>query len=157
MKTSIPGLVISCIILFISLIMLPTYFIGVINWRSDQNTAQTAARNFVDMVIDNRQITERAMSDLNLSLAGCSTTYTYKYYREEKITNPLVDASGKPTGQVEVTWAYVEVTPDTIWNTGDICTIVVKQEGMNMFQRVAMALLGTSYNTIEIRLSGMVR
>lgn len=156
MKTSVTGLVISCIILFISLIMLPTYFIGVINWRSDQNTAQTAARNFVDMVIDNRQITERAMSDLNLSLAGCSNTYTYEYYREEKITNPKIDESGNVIG-VEITWVYVEVTPETVWNTGDICTIVVRQQGMNMFQRVAMALMGTSYNTVEIRLSGMVR
>ena len=52
------------------------------------NKCQSAARNFVDMVIDNGQVSDRALSDLNLSVASCSSTFTYEYYREERVTNP---------------------------------------------------------------------
>ena len=94
MRNSIVGIIISVIILFISLIVLPTYFVGVIQWRDDMNTCQTAARNFVDMVIDNGQINERAVTDLNLSLGGCYSTFTYEIYREgmfETFFNPQND------------------------------------------------------------------
>lgn len=152
MRNSVVSMVLGVILLFLSLIILPTYFIGVINWRNDLNTCQTAARNFVDMVIDNGQITDKCLSDLNLSLASCSSTFTYEFYREEKTTNP-----GATTGTSQTTWNHADVTTDTIWHTGDICTIVITQRGSNPFQKIAQMILGTSYSKIEVRLSGMVR
>ena len=83
MRGSVVGMVVAIIVAFISLILLPAYFIGIINWRTDMNTCQNCARNFVDMVIDNGQITDRALSDLNLGLASCSSTFTYEVYKEE--------------------------------------------------------------------------
>lgn len=151
MRNSIIGTVLGVIILFLGLTILPIYYIGIVNWRDDMNTCQTAARNFVDMVIDNSQITDKALSDLNLSLASCSSNFTYEYYREEKVTNP--DGAG---GSV-TTWNHVEVDENTVWRTGDICTIVITQRGMSVYQRIGAALLGTSYSNIEIRLSAMVR
>ena len=153
MRNSIVATVIGIIILFVSLIVLPAYFLGIIHWRSDMNTAQTAARNFVDMVIDNGQITDKALSDLNLSLSGCSSTFTYEYFREERVINP----DPVHTGQVKVEWVYTAVDDDTIWNSGDLCTIVITQRNMNLFQRLSAMLLGSSYNNMEIRLTGMVR
>lgn len=153
MRNSVVGLVFGILILFVSLIILPTYFIGLINWRTDMNKCQTAARNFVDTVIDNGRVTDRALSDLNLELAGCSSTFTYEYYREERVANP-VDPS---TGTIDIEWVYVDVTPDMVWRTGDFCTIVIRQQGLNVFQRISAALLGTQYNKMEIRLTGMVR
>lgn len=153
MRQSIVSNVIAIIILFVSLIVLPAYFIGIINWRSDMNTCQTAARNFVDMVIDNGKISEKALTDLNLSIASCSGDFVYEYYREEKVVNPDPDHSG----QYITTYAHVEVDQNTEWRTGDIVTIVVTQKSMNLFQRLSNALMGASYNNIEIRLAGMVR
>lgn len=152
MRNSVVSMVMGIIILFLSLVILPTYFIGVINWRNDLNTCQTAARNFVDMVIDNGQITDKCLSDLNLSLASCSSTFTYEYFREEKSTNP-----GGIAGSAVTSWNFTEVTTDTAWRTGDIVTIVITQRGVNPFQRISQMILGTSYSTIEVRLSGMVR
>lgn len=153
MRQSIVSNVIAIIILFVSLIVLPSYFIGIINWRSDMNTCQTAARNFVDMVIDNGKISDKALTDLNLSIASCSGDFVYEYYREEKVVNPDPDNAG----QYIVTYAHVDVDKDTEWRTGDIITIVVTQKSMNLFQRLSNALMGASYNNIEIRLAGMVR
>ncbi len=151
MRQSVVSNVLGIIILFIMLIVLPSYYLGIINWRNDMNTCQSAARNFVDMVIDNGQINDKALSDLNLSLASCSSTFTYTYYREEKTTNP------DGMGGAKTTWNYVEVSPDTVWRSGDICTIVITQKGLSVYQRIASAILGTSYSRIEVRLSGMVR
>lgn len=152
MRQSVVGIIVSIVILFVSIIVLPTYFIGVINWRSDMNECQTAARNFVDMVIDNGSITEKAMTDLNLSIASCHGAFTYEYFREEKIVNPTAS-----NGDYKATWVHVEVDENTKWRTGDICTIVIKQRSASLFQRLSSVLLGTSFNNIEIRLSGMVR
>lgn len=146
MRDSIIGKVIGVIILFYSLIVLPTYFVGVIQWRNDMNTCQAAARNYIDMVIDNGQINERAVTDLNLSLGSCYSTFTYNVYREEKITNP--------TG---TSWVYVDIEDDTVWRTGDIVTIEITQEGSNIFQSLSAMMLGTSYQKVDVRLAGMVR
>lgn len=151
MKNNVVGTVISVIVLFLSLIILPSYFIGIIDWRNDLNICQTSARNFVDMVIDNQQITEKALSELNLSIASCTSSFTYEYYREEKVTNPGAD------GTIETSWVYTEVTPDTKWRTGDIVTIIIKQNGLNVFQRISTVLIGTPFYSTDIRLSGMVR
>lgn len=155
MRQSVVSNVIAVIILFVSIIVLPAYFIGIINWRSDMNICQTAARNFVDMVIDNGQITEKALTDLNLSIASCTGNFTYEYYREEKVVNP--NPGTGVSGDYITTWVHVEVDEDTVWRTGDICTIVITQKSMNIFQRLSNALIGASYNNIEVRLSGMVR
>lgn len=158
MRNSIVGVIIGVIILFLSLIVLPTYYISIVNWRDDMNTCQTAARNFVDMVIDNGQITDKALSDLNLSLAGCTGTFTYEYYKEEKTTNPaVVMINGVETMGSETTWNVVEVNDETIWREGDLITIVIHQNGLNLYQRLSSAILGSSFTTVEIRLSGMVR
>lgn len=153
MKNNVVGIVISVIVLFMSLIVLPTYFIGIVNWRNDRAICLSAARNFVDMVIDNGYVSEKALADLNLSIASCSTTYSYEYYREEKITNPGVIGGD----DFETTWVYVEVTPDTKWRKGDIVTIVITQESVNIFQRIAASILGTPFYDTNIRIPGMVR
>lgn len=152
MRNSIVATVLGVIILFIALIVLPSYYMGVIHWRDDVNTCQTAARNFVDMVIDNGQITDRSLSDLNLSLAGCHSTFTYEYYREQRVTNP-----DPVNGEAVVEWVHTEVDEDTNWYSGDLVTIVITQQDQSLFQKLSSFLLGSSYNNIEIRLTGMVR
>lgn len=159
MRSSIVGTILGAIILFVSLIILPIYFVSIINWRDDMNTVQTAARNFVDMVIDNGQITDKALSDLNLSLAGCTGTFTYEYYKEEKTTNPAVkvDDTGATYTTTETTWNTVEVGNNTVWREGDLVTIEIHQSGMNLFQRLASATMGSYFTNVDVRLSGMVR
>ena len=70
MKVSIAGMAVQIFILFFSLIVLPIYFMSIIQYYKDVNRIQTAERNFVDYVIDNRQVSDAAMSELNLSIAA---------------------------------------------------------------------------------------
>lgn len=152
MRNSITGIVIGVIILFIGAILLPIYFIACINWRDDMNTAQTAARNFVDKVIDTREVSEEALTDLNLALATTTCNFNYTYYRETKVVNP-----GETDGSTHTTWQPAEITSNTIWKTGDIVTIEITQTSDGLFQRFAQGFLGMGFNRREVRLSGMVR
>ena len=152
MKQSVIGIILGVILLFISMIILPTYFMSVITYRDDLNKAQVASRNFVDSVIDNGKISDRAISDLNLELAACTSTFTYKIVREEKIVQPIGN-----TGKVETTWMVTEITDDTQWASGDIVTIVIEQQGLNLYQKLAMLMPGAWFHTQDVRMSGMVR
>lgn len=151
MKQSNIGIILGVIILFISTIILPTYFMSVITYRDDLNKAQVAARNFVDSVIDNGMISERAISDLNLDLAACTSTFTYRIVREEKIVQPTEG------GGVETTWMVTEIVDGTEWASGDIVTVIIEQQGLNLYQKLAMLMPGAWFYTQDVRMSGMVR
>lgn len=156
MRISIPSLVLSVILLFLSLIVLPIYFVSIINYRDDLNTVQTASRNFIDRAIDTKEITEDMVADLNLQLASCNSTFTYTVSKEVKVTNPKGDGSG----EVVTTWIYTDVNDGLVGTTfasGDFVTITVRQVGISVFQRLSSGFLGTQYHTRECNLSGMVR
>lgn len=151
MRNSIVGVILGVIILFIGMVLMPIYYVAVMNWRDDMNTAQTAARNFVDSVIDTKEVSEEALTDLNLALATTTCNFNYKYYRETKVVNP------NGSGATHTTWQAAEIKSDTIWKTGDIITIEITQTSDGLFQRFAMGFLGMGFNRREVRLSGMVR
>lgn len=153
MRNSTVGLIMGIVILFLSFNVLTIYFIGCIQWRDDMNTVQSSTRNFVDSVIDTRGISEDALADFNLSLASCQSSYTYKIYHEEIVTNP--DPTADDPNATRTTWVY---TDDLInWNTGDFVTVEVKQVSENFFQRIASTMLSMVFGNKDCTLSGMVR
>lgn len=152
MKVSIAGMAVQVFILFLSLIILPIYFMSIIQYYKDINRIQTAERNFVDYVIDNRQVSNAAVTELNLSIAAVSTPVTVDIKRETRIINPA-----STPGAVDVSWVAAEFNEDTIWDQGDLITIEVKQENANIMQQISAMFLGSSYNNISMRLTAMVR
>ena len=152
MKISIAGLVVQLFLLFFSLIVAPIYFMSIIQYYKDVNRIQTAERNFVDYVIDNRQVSDAALAELNLSIAAVSTPVKVSIKRETRVINP-----GSQPGAVDVTWVYAEYDKDTIWEQGDLISVEVKQEQANIMQQISSVFLGSSYNNIRMNLTGMVR
>lgn len=151
MRSSIIGMVVGIIIAFLCLVVSPIYHTSIINWRDDMNTAQTAARNFVDKVIDTGEISDITLTDLNLMLATCTCSFDYEIWRETKVVNPA------GAGRTYTTWQQVEIRSDTLWETGDIVTIEIRQTSQGIFQRLAAGFFNTTYSNRVIRLSGMVR
>ena len=152
MRISIAGMATQVFILFISLIILPIYFMSIIQYYKDINRIQTAERNFVDYVIDNRQVSDAAMSELNISIAAVSTPVTVSIKRETRIIDPSTTL-----GEADVQWVYVEWEQGSRWLQGDLVTVEVKQEAANIMQQIAAVFLGSSYNNLNMRLVGMVR
>jgi hypothetical protein len=152
MKVSIAGMAVQIFILFFSLIVLPIYFMSIIQYYKDVNRIQTAERNFVDYVIDNRQVSDAALSELNLSIAAVSTPVKVEIKRETRVINP-----GSTAGAVDVSWIAAEYDNTTIWDQGDLITVTVKQEQANIMQQISSVFLGSSYNNLNMRLTAMVR
>ncbi len=152
MKTSVAGMAVQIFILFLSIIILPIYFMSIIQYYKDVNRCQVAARNFVDYVIDNRQVSEAALAELNISLAAVSTPVSATVKRETRVIDPA-DASN----ETEIKWVYTEWDEDTVWYQGDLVTVEITQETVNMLQQISGVFLGTNYSNMDIRLVGMVR
>lgn len=151
MRSSIAGLAVSIFTIFLSLVVIPIYFMSIITFYQDVNRCQTAARNFVDTVIDNRQISDATMAELNINLAAVTTNVHATVYRETRVIDP------DDTDGTTVKWVYTQFDGDTVWKQGDLVTIVIEQESPNLLQNISSIFLGSSYNSISIRLVGMVR
>lgn len=152
MKVSIAGMAVQIFILFFSLIVLPIYFMSIIQYYKDVNRIQTAERNFVDYVIDNRQVSDAALAEFNLSMAAVSTPVKASIKRETRVINPAGTA-----GAVDVLWVSAEYDNNTVWEQGDLITVVVEQEQANIMQQISNVFLGSSYNNLNMRLTAMVR
>ena len=153
MRTSIAGMAVQVFILFISLVILPIYFMSIIQYYKDINRIQVAERNFVDAVIDNRQVSDAVLSELNIQLAAVSTPVTVSIKREVR----AIDPRPGEIGQTEVRWVFVEWHQNDDWNQGDIVTVSVKQNNPNMMQQLSSVFLGSGYNNLNMDLAGMVR
>ena len=152
MRISIAGLATQVFILFISLVVLPVYFMSIIQYYKDINRIQIAERNFVDSVIDNRQVSDATLSELNISIAAVSTPVTVSIKREVRIVDPSA-----VVGKVETQWVYVEWHQNDDWNQGDIITVSVEQNNANIMQQLSSVFLGSGYNNLKMDLSAMVR
>lgn len=152
MKTSVAGMAVQIFILFLSIIILPIYFMSIIQYYKDVNRCQIAARNFVDYVIDNRQVSESALAELNISLAAVSTPCSAEVKRETRVIDPADESN-----ETEIKWVYTEWDKDTVWYQGDLVTVEIKQESVNLLQQIAGVFLGTNYSNMDIRLVAMVR
>lgn len=151
MRSSIAGLAVSIFTIFLSLVVIPIYFMSIITYYQDVNRCQTAARNFVDTVIDNRQISDATMAELNINLAAVTTNVHATIQRETRVIDP------SSTGDTTVKWVYTHFDNTTKWKQGDLVTITIEQESPNLLQNISAIFLGSNYNSINIRLVGMVR
>lgn len=153
MRNSPASIIFGIIILFLGYIVLPIYYIGVIQWRDDMNIVQTETRNFLDTICDNHYISETALADFNLQLSSCSAVYTYEIIHEEMITNPNPDPNG--IADTSTTWVYTENLKE--FHRGDFVTIEVSQVSDNMFQRISAQFLSFVYGSRDFIATEMVR
>ena len=151
MKTNITGMVVFIILLVASLVILPTYFKSIENHTLDVNCVQRAARNFNDAVIDNRVITEDMVANLNLSLAECHDSYSYKIYRHQKVVTPNVN------GNYDVDWVLVEVNVGDMLAQGDFIQVSITQESVSIYQAISSFFLPASYEPYSHAPTAMVR
>lgn len=153
MKSNIASMIVLIVLLIVGCIVLPTYFRSIEETRDDAVRVQNAARNFVDLVIDNQIVAEEYIADLNLELSACDSIYSYRILRDERIVTPdTSSASG-----YSVSWVAREVGPGDKVLQGDFITIEIKQETMSLNQRIAAMLSSASYNKYDVRFTAMVR
>lgn len=149
MKISIPSLILSVIVVFVGLIVMPLYYISVVQWRNDYETIHNEARNLVDKIIDTREYTDVMEEDFNLAIATLNNTFTAKVTREVKVVNPD-SAGGTYT-------TYIVTDDNDEYAQGDFVTVTVEQVGVSPWQALSLRLLGVNSYRDKVVYSGRVR
>lgn len=153
MKISIAGMVTQVVILFLGIVILPIYYMSIIQYYKDVNRIMVAERNLIDYVIDNKQVADSALSEFNLTTAAVSTSVDVTITRETRVIDPSDDSPSK----VDVKWVAVDWDKDTVWLQGDLITVNVKQDSSNIMQQISGIFLGSMYNNLDMPMTGMVR
>ena len=149
MKMSIPSLVLSVIVVFVGLVIMPLYYISVVQWRNDYEAIHNEARNLVDRIIDTREYTDLMEQDFNLALASLNNTFTATVTREVRVVNP--------DGHGGTYTTYISTDDNEEYAQGDFVTVTVEQVGMSTWQSLSLRLLGVNSYRDEVIYSGRVR
>ena len=153
MKISIAGMVTQVVILFLGIVILPIYYMSIIQYYKDVNRIMVAERNLIDYVIDNKQVADSALSEFNITTAAVSTSVDVTITRETRIIDPSDDSPSK----VDVKWVATDWDKDTVWLQGDLITVNVKQDSSNIMQQISGIFLGSMYSNLDMPMTGMVR
>lgn len=149
MKISVPSLIISIIVVFTGLIILPMYYISVVQWRNDYESIHNEARNLVDKIIDTREYTATMEEDISLAMATLNNTFTAKVTREVKVVNP--------DGKGGTYTTYITTDNNKEYAQGDFVTVTIEQLGVSPWQAISMRLLGINSYRDKVVYSGRVR
>lgn len=141
------------VILFLGIVILPIYYMSIIQYYKDVNRIMVAERNLIDYVIDNKQVADSALSEFNITTAAVSTSVDVTITRETRIIDPSADSPSK----VDVKWVAVDWDKDTVWLQGDLITVNVKQDSSNIMQQISGIFLGSMYSNLDMPMTGMVR
>lgn len=153
MKISIAGMVTQVVILFLGIVILPIYYMSIIQYYKDVNRIMVAERNLIDYVIDNKQVADSVLSEFNITTAAVSTSVDVTITRETRVIDPSEDSPSK----VDVKWVAVDWDKDTVWLQGDLITVNVKQDSSNIMQQISGIFLGSMYSNLDMPMTGMVR
>lgn len=151
MRQSVIGQVLLIILTVLNCIVMPIFNIGNHIWDATQHQMVTDTRNFIDEVIDTREITDVMMEDYNLRIAAKSSYYTVDIYREVRVINPDPANPGKTKTN------YLMVEDNRHYNQGDLITVRVETVGLNLFQTISRSMLGISAYSDVIQHTGRVR
>ena len=141
------------VILFLGIVILPIYYMSIIQYYKDVNRIMVAERNLIDYVIDNKQVADSALSEFNITTAAVSTSVDVTITRETRIIDPSDDSPSK----VDVKWVAVDWDKNTVWLQGDLITVNVKQDSSNIMQQISGIFLGSMYSNLDMPMTGMVR
>lgn len=150
MRISLPGWLISIVLIVLSLITLMMHY-GLIQYREDMNDIQVAERNYVDKVIDTKDLVGLLDSlEMDLGVCSCKTSYEVTLYRQ--VTNP--SSTGIETAFEPI---YVTKQSDIECYTGDIVSIKVTPTSLNIYQVITGVLFHAMHSERPLVLSGRIR
>ncbi len=130
----IPGKFIGLLLAFLLLVIVPFANTSLENEMIDRRAIVMDVTNFIDQVVDSREITDAELREFNARLASYGVTVNYEITRYQMSVNPGV-------GQTTVTTYFPSKELDK-WNTGDRIQIHVWTTGYSGSQALSHALTG---------------
>lgn len=151
MQFSIPGLILSICISVMNFIIFPFYVIGCHSYVQSWHAMLNETRNFVDEVIDTREITDTMIEDFNFALSSYDVVYSAQIYRKVKTINP------DPVHPGQTITSYTIVDDYSTFNTGDRVTVICEPVTIGFYQSVTRALLHLPMDDQKIEKTARVR
>lgn len=151
MRISVPGMVISIILVVLLLVVTPYYCISVVQWAQSENEMMSDVAGLIDRVIDTRILTDDMIADFNLALAAKPLNYSASIMRETIVVNP------DPAHPGQTYSTYIMADDIYTWEQGDIITVRVEMFGESLFSAISSKMLGLHMGDSTFQISGRVR
>lgn len=151
MQFSIPGVVLAICIYVMNFVIFPFYVIGCHSYIQSYHSMLNETRDFVDEVIDTREITDTMIEDFNYALSSHDVVYTAQIFRKVKTINP------DPVHPGQTITSYTIVDDYKTFNTGDRITVICEPITVGPYQSITRMLLHLPLDEQKIQKTARVR
>lgn len=151
MPRDIPGKFIGLLLAFALTVLVPFVNTTVTQELLDRRSIITDVTNFMDEVVDSRQLTDAMLRELNTNLAsyGTSVNYTITHYRRTVNPDPLL--KGKYYTN------YVVVDSAEPWQKGDRISVHVESISYSITETISHKLAGLFVPELDRVLTARIR
>lgn len=151
MSNDLPGKFIGILVAFFLAVVVPYVNTTVEQEMLDRRSIIMDVTNFIDEVVDSRQITDAALRELNTSLASYGTSVDYEITHYRRTVNP------DPMKANSYYTNYIIVDENEEWLKGDRISITVKSIGYSTTETIAHKLVGMFVPDLNRTLAARIR
>ncbi len=151
MSTDIPGKFIGLLLAFVLTVIMPFVTVTVENEMLDRRLIITDVTNFIDEVVDSRNITDGMIDELNVKLAqyGQSVDYEISHYKRTVNVDPVKSGSYYTT--------YVKTNNTSSYEKGDKISVHVYTTSYSATEAVAHRLTGMFVKDLDTTITARIR
>lgn len=151
MANDIPGKIIGLILAFVLVVIMPFVTVTVENEMLDRRLIVNDVCNFIDEVVDSRQVTSAMIDELNVNLAsyGMSVDYEIEHYARSVNADPLSDDDYYVT--------YIKQDDTSTYAKGDKISVHVYVTGYSSTEALAHKLTGMFVKDLDVTITARVR
>lgn len=151
MASDIPGKLIGLILAFVLVILMPFVTVTVENEMLDRRLIVTDVTNFIDEVIDSRNITDAMIDELNVNLAKYGMSVDYEIIHYGRSVN--VD----PTSSDDYFVTYVKKDDIRNYSKGDKISIHVYTTSYSASEYLAHKVTGMFVKDLDVTITARIR
>lgn len=151
MPKDLPGKFIGILLAFVLTVVVPFVNTTVEQELLDRRSIVKDVTNFMDEVVDSRQITDAMLRELNTNIAsyGTSVQYTITHYRRTVNPDP-VKAGSYYTN-------YIVVDDDEPWLKGDRISVQVQSVSYSTTENISHKLAGIFVPELDRTFTARIR
>ena len=150
MPNDLPGKFIGLLLAFALTVVVPFVNTTVEQEMLDRRSVIMAVTNFMDEVVDSRQVTDAMLKELHTDLAsyGISVDYTITHYRRTVDPDPI------NKGDYYTSYIVVEDEP---WEKGDRISIKVQSMANSITETLSRKIAGLFIPELDRTLTARIR
>lgn len=151
MSNDIPGKFIGLVLAFVLTVVMPFVSVTVDTEMTDRRLIINHVTDFIDEVIDSRNVTDAMIDELNVNLAsyGVTVNYEIKRYARSVNADPITDSDYYVT--------YLPQDDTTTYNKGDKISVRVYTVGYSSTGALAHKLTGLFVKDLDETITARIR